>query len=294
VDGGHVDEPIGLLVTRTAKVVSRAFDDALAAVGGSLASWLVLVSLAGDLHPSQRSIAAAVGVEGPTLTHHLNRMEAAGFVTRARDPENRRVHKVMLTDSGRAEFGSMVETVQAFDRRLRERFSEAELATLSSLLRRLAENAATAGFAGGGLPADVSEHGHGAHRDEHHLATTIDELLTAWAESEHDADVHRLDTLLTDDFAGIGPVGFVLDKNAWLGRFEMGLHYEYLELDEVATHRHGDTAFVVARQHARGNAGPDPIPTDLRMSFTVVRDSDAAHRITGMQYSFIGPPAVAS
>jgi MarR family transcriptional regulator for hemolysin len=116
--GSPVDEPIGLLVTRTGKVVSRAFDDALAEVGGSLATWLVLVSLAGDLHRSQRSIAAAVGVEGPTLTHHLNRMEAAGLVTRARDPENRRVHQVVLTELGQAEFGSMVETVQAFDRRL--------------------------------------------------------------------------------------------------------------------------------------------------------------------------------
>ena len=84
---------------RTAKALSRSFDDALAERGGSLPSWLVLLSRDGA--PSQRSIAAEVGVEGPTLTHHLNRMEADGLVTRQRDPQNRRVHQVELTERAR-------------------------------------------------------------------------------------------------------------------------------------------------------------------------------------------------
>src|SRR6266536_2658823 len=95
-------DPIGLHVTRTAKVLSRAFDDALAAGGGSLPMWLVLVSVMGQAHETQRDLAAAVGVEGPTLTHHLNRMEADGLVTRRRDPDNRRVHQVELTADGEA------------------------------------------------------------------------------------------------------------------------------------------------------------------------------------------------
>ncbi|HKF92438.1 MAG TPA: MarR family winged helix-turn-helix transcriptional regulator, partial [Acidimicrobiia bacterium] len=93
-------EPIGLLLTRTAKVVSRAFDESLAEAGGSLPTWLVLVSLKAQAHGAQRELAEAVGVEGPTLTHHLNRMEADGLVTRHRDPDNRRVHRVELTDDG--------------------------------------------------------------------------------------------------------------------------------------------------------------------------------------------------
>ena len=136
------NEPIGLLVTRTAKSLSRSFDAALADRGGTLASWLVLTSLAGGLHRSQRSIAAEVGVEGPTLTHHLNRMETEGLVTRQRDPKNRRVHQVELTDEGRQAFGSLLGAVQSFDVQLRNGFSDDELATLRHLLVRLAANAA--------------------------------------------------------------------------------------------------------------------------------------------------------
>jgi DNA-binding transcriptional MocR family regulator len=44
--------------------------------------------------PNQRQIAESIGIQGATLTHHLNAMEADGVVTRRRDPTNRRVHVV--------------------------------------------------------------------------------------------------------------------------------------------------------------------------------------------------------
>ena len=107
-------EPIGLQLARTAKTASRAFDDELAEGGGSLPLWLVLVSLNGQAHGAQRQLAEAVGVEGPTLTHHLNRMEENGLVTRVRDPRNRRVHQVELTPRGVQEFETLLGVVQGF------------------------------------------------------------------------------------------------------------------------------------------------------------------------------------
>jgi MarR family transcriptional regulator, transcriptional regulator for hemolysin len=133
-------EPIGLLLTRTAKVVSRAFDEALTEAGGSLPTWLVLVSLMGQEHGAQRDLAAAVGIEGPTLTHHLNRMEADGLVTRRRDPDNRRAHRVELTGDGEAAFRRLLRTVAAFDARLRAGFSDRELTALRGVLDRLRTN----------------------------------------------------------------------------------------------------------------------------------------------------------
>jgi hypothetical protein len=121
------------------------------------------------------------------------------------------------------------------------------------------------------------------------MSTDIDELLDRWTTSERTGDSGGLDHLLTDDFVGIGPIGFVLDKPTWLGRFGYGLRYEELALDEVDVHRHGDTAVVVAHQHAVGFAGDTPTPPDTRVSFTVVSDGPDL-RIAAMQFSFIGPP----
>lgn len=122
------------------------------------------------------------------------------------------------------------------------------------------------------------------------MTTDIEELLAAWAESERTGDATTLDHLLTDDFVGIGPVGFMLDKHSWLARFDGGLQYEQLDLDEVSTRRHGDAAIVIAHQHAIGSHAGNPTPPDTRVSFTVVPAEGAGLRIAGMHYSFIGPP----
>ncbi len=122
------------------------------------------------------------------------------------------------------------------------------------------------------------------------MTTDIHDVLSTWTAAERSGDARTLETLLADEFVGIGPVGFVLDKSTWVGRFEHGLHYEQLDLDEVAIHRHGDTAVVVAHQHAVGNSGDTPVPPDTRVAFTIVTGDDHTPKIAGMQYSFIGPP----
>jgi MarR family transcriptional regulator for hemolysin len=133
-------EPIGLQVQRVAKSLHRAFDDALAEEGGSLPTWLILVSVKSGRPGTQRELAAAVGIRGATLTHHLASLERDGLVSRRRDPDNRRVQVVELTDAGEALFDRLRQAAVAFDARLRGGLSEGELDRLRSLLERLARN----------------------------------------------------------------------------------------------------------------------------------------------------------
>ena len=134
-------QPLGLHLTRVSRTVSRAFDDALAAAGGSLPVWLVMISLKSGQLASQRELAEAVGVQGATLTHHLNTMESAGLVTRRRDPENRRLHLVELTPAGDALFLRLRDAAAAFDQQLRTGLSQDEASQLETLLTRLRDNA---------------------------------------------------------------------------------------------------------------------------------------------------------
>jgi MarR family transcriptional regulator for hemolysin len=136
--------PIGLHLTRTARVVSRAFDDALATAGGSLPIWLVLISLEVQQSPNQRQMAESIGIQGATLTHHLNAMEADGLVTRRRDPTNRRVHVVELTEGGEALFHRLRAAAVGFDRQLRAGLGDDDVATFSRVLDRLHDNVAPA------------------------------------------------------------------------------------------------------------------------------------------------------
>ena len=132
--------PIGMELAGVARDVGRAFDAALARAGGSRPMWLVLLSLKSRPTANQRELAAAVGIQDATLTHHLNGMEADGLLTRRRDPANRRVHLVELTEAGDAAFRRLRTVAQHYDTRLRTGFSDSELETLRGLLGRLRDN----------------------------------------------------------------------------------------------------------------------------------------------------------
>src|SRR4051812_4812959 len=133
-------EPIGLEVTRTGRVLSLQFNDALADAGGSLPQWLILTALKRGDHTMQRDIAAAIGIEGATLTHHLNRMETDGLVRRERVATNRRTQVVTLTPAGDALFAHLLRAAAAFDQQLSTGFNERELATLRKLPGPLRDN----------------------------------------------------------------------------------------------------------------------------------------------------------
>jgi MarR family transcriptional regulator, transcriptional regulator for hemolysin len=130
-------------------VVSRAFDDALTAAGGSLPVWLVLLNIKTQQLANQRELAECVGIREATLTHHLNAMEADGLITRQRHEANRRIHVVRLTDAGEAAFVRLAGAAVAFDQQLRRGFTDPELVALDDVLDRLAGNV---GGATGGLP----------------------------------------------------------------------------------------------------------------------------------------------
>jgi len=134
-------EPIGLDITRTGRVLSRAFNDALTEAGGSLPQWLVLTALKRGDHKMQRDIAAAIGIEGATLTHHLHRMEADGYIRRERVAADRRSQLVELTSAGEKLFTRLLRAVIGFDEQLRAGLDEHELNTLRTLLERLRANA---------------------------------------------------------------------------------------------------------------------------------------------------------
>jgi MarR family transcriptional regulator for hemolysin len=132
--------PVGLQLANTAKAVSRAFNDALAEAGGTLPVWLVLSSVKSEDRRTQLELARAVGIEGPTLTRHLDGLEAAGLVRRQRDAADRRAMRVELTDAGEELFQQLLQAVIAFNRRLTEGLSEQELDRLRRTLARLGEN----------------------------------------------------------------------------------------------------------------------------------------------------------
>jgi DNA-binding MarR family transcriptional regulator len=97
----------------------------------------ILGGSGGDRGLSQRELADALVVDRSNVTGLVDRMEAAGWVRRADDPEDRRVYRIKLTAAGRKLWEkaapAYAEVVRQVTARLGEREMQAALKTLELL-----------------------------------------------------------------------------------------------------------------------------------------------------------------
>jgi MarR family transcriptional regulator, organic hydroperoxide resistance regulator len=96
-----IGETSGYLLARVCKAHRGGVGATLAELGLHVGQEMVLSHLwkKDGLTPSE--LAERLGVEPPTVTNTLSRMEKAGLLERCRDPGDARCTRVYLTDKGR-------------------------------------------------------------------------------------------------------------------------------------------------------------------------------------------------
>jgi len=75
--------------------------------------------------------------------------------------------------------------------------------------------------------------------------TELLDLVRRWAAAEQDNDPGRLDEVLAEDFHGVGPAGFVLDRPQWLARLGNGLENRSFAVEDAQVRDYGTAAVVV-------------------------------------------------
>ena len=119
------------------------------------------------------------------------------------------------------------------------------------------------------------------------MTDSIQTFLDRWAAAEQAGDTRQLDALLVGDFAGIGPLGFTLPRQAWLARHRSGdLRYDSFGLAEVQTRSYGQAAVVTARTNSPGSYQGHPIPEAARATL-VLASEDGTWRLAAVHLSFI-------
>jgi ketosteroid isomerase-like protein len=121
-----------------------------------------------------------------------------------------------------------------------------------------------------------------------------EEFVGEWAAAEQRGDAAFLEGALTDDFVGVGPLGFLLNKQQWLERFAGGLSYESFVLDELKTRFYGDAAVATCRQKQAGEFQDNDVGGDFRATLVLV-EGDSRWLLAGWHASPIaGAPSFLS
>src|SRR5271165_5777205 len=128
---------LGRRLVFTGKALRAHFEANLVAAGASLPTWVVLAHAHETPGMSQTELAERVGIEGPTLVRHLDRLCAEGLVVRRRDAADRRVTRIELTDAGRDRYQDLAAVAERLDRDLRALLTEGEGEMLDRVLVRI-------------------------------------------------------------------------------------------------------------------------------------------------------------
>jgi DNA-binding MarR family transcriptional regulator len=105
----------------------------------------VLDALTAPTAFSQQDLGDRLGINRTTMVKLIDRLEAAGQVTRARNPGDRRSYVLALTDEGRAAIKAMEPAMSAGDDRLTATLAPAERDRLDDLLSTLLSRTAADG-----------------------------------------------------------------------------------------------------------------------------------------------------
>lgn len=92
----YLTRSLGFLLGDVSRLVRKRFDMRANALGLTRAQWRVLARLRRREGINQRDLAEILEIETITLTRHIDRLEAKGWVERRRDPSDRRAWNLYL------------------------------------------------------------------------------------------------------------------------------------------------------------------------------------------------------
>jgi DNA-binding MarR family transcriptional regulator len=134
-----IDDNLGYLVNRTARLMAQLFSRRLQRHGVALAQWAILLFLYAKDGQTQRELSRVVAIEPPTVARTIDRMVRDGLVRREPHPHDGRATRIRLTPRALALREELATESMAGNQFAARVLSAEELETLKTLLRRVVD-----------------------------------------------------------------------------------------------------------------------------------------------------------
>ena len=130
----------GYLLAKTCRAHRGLVGELLSGLGLHVGQEMVLIELWTEDRLRGSDLAGRLGVEPPTVTRMLRRMEGCGLVQREPDPDDARSFRVCLTEKGRVLQEPVARAWEVAEERTLAGLSAEEQQVLRELLGKVREN----------------------------------------------------------------------------------------------------------------------------------------------------------
>ncbi|WP_439538494.1 MarR family winged helix-turn-helix transcriptional regulator [Sphingomonas sp.] len=133
-------DSLGFLISDVSRLLRKRFDERARLIGVTRQQWRTLSVLKRNEGSNQGMLAELLEVEPITLGRMIDRLEEAGWVERRRDPGDRRVWRIHLTDAAQPILLQLKGIADSLFVDAADGISVADQAKLHALLEQLRAN----------------------------------------------------------------------------------------------------------------------------------------------------------
>jgi DNA-binding MarR family transcriptional regulator len=142
VESWTMEESLGYLMHQVRNRLVTAIDTELEPLDITWAQWGTLLKIANGCATTATDLSRSMAGDSGSMTRMLDRLEQKGLIQRERSSEDRRIVQLSLTRAGQKLYPQLPPiAVNVLNRHLRG-FSQDELETMKSFLRRMLANSA--------------------------------------------------------------------------------------------------------------------------------------------------------
>ncbi|MBG9444792.1 MAG: MarR family winged helix-turn-helix transcriptional regulator [Bacillota bacterium] len=118
---------------------SKVLNESLVPLGLYAAQWTIIYRLKTGGPSTQKEISSYLGVEAPTMTRTLARLEKSGWITRT-SGKDKREKLISLTDAAIQEYDNWLAAVRSSESNVLQNITEEEISTMIRLMAKMREN----------------------------------------------------------------------------------------------------------------------------------------------------------
>ncbi|URT71869.1 MarR family winged helix-turn-helix transcriptional regulator [Cytobacillus firmus] len=118
---------------------SKVLNESLVPLGLYAAQWTIIYRLKTGGPSTQKEISSYLGVEAPTMTRTLARLEKSGWITRTAG-KDKREKLISLTDAAILEYDNWLAAVRSSESNVLQNITEEEISTMIKLMAKMREN----------------------------------------------------------------------------------------------------------------------------------------------------------